>query len=85
MKDFFNPKFDETGHLNYLDNPGPDFMDLLNMLQECVNFLTDLEVEDHHKETYGNLLMNAENMLLMANQAYGDNHSIGDEIIENNS
>lgn len=83
--DFYTSKFDETGHFNYSDNPGPDFMDLWGMLKECVNFLNDLEVEDHQKETYGNLLMNAENMLLMVNQAYEDAHRIGDEIIENNS
>lgn len=32
---------------------------LLDMLEDCVNFLSEIEVPEHLKETYGNLIMNA--------------------------
>lgn len=75
------PKFDETGHLNYLNNPSPTYVDLINMLQDCVNLLNEINVEDNLLETYANVLMNAENMLFNHNLIYEDNKREADDIL----
>lgn len=76
------PKFDETGHLNYLDNPSPTYMDLIGILTDCVGLLNEINVEDHLLETYANVLMNAENIIQMHNQIYEDGHRLADNELD---
>lgn len=48
----------------------PTYVDLLNMLNDCVGLLNQINIEDYLLETYANVLMNAENMLLAASTHY---------------
>lgn len=48
----------------------PTYVDLLNMLNYCVGLLNKINIEDDLLETYANVLMNAENMLLAASTHY---------------
>lgn len=58
--------------------PEPDYVDLLNMLNDCVGLLREANVEDNMIETYGNVMMNAENMLLAAVTHYEINQRKAD-------
>lgn len=82
--EFFTPKFDENGHRSYNEQliENPTYVDLLNMLNDCVGLLNKINIEDELLETYANVLMNAENMLLVASTHYEINQREADNLLD---
>lgn len=80
----FIPKFDENGHQRYKEEliEDPTYVDLLNMLNDCVGLLNKINIDDDLLETYANVLMNAENMLLAASTHYEINQRKADNLLD---
>lgn len=81
--ELFTPKFDENGHRSYNEQfiEDPDYVDLLNMLNDCVAVLKEVKVEESMIETYGNVLMNAENMLHSVSTHYEKHQRKADDLL----
>jgi hypothetical protein len=60
----------------------PTYVDLLNMLNDCVSVLKEAIVDESLIETYGNVIMNAENMLLTASTNYEINQRKADSLLD---